>query len=68
MGFSGYLQVSVARISIVFSSVLRQIGQKDMGFSGYLQVSVERISIVFLSVLRQKDKKTWDLVGTYKYQ
>ena len=33
MGFSGYLQVSVERISIVFLSVLGQIGQKDMGFS-----------------------------------
>ena len=31
------LQVSAAWISIVFLSVLGQIGQKDMGFSGYLR-------------------------------
>ena len=51
------LQVSAARISIAFLSVLGQIGQKDMRFSGYLRVSAARISIVFLSVLGQIGQK-----------
>ena len=57
-----YLRVSAARISIVFLSVLGQIGQKDMGFSSgdlvrYLRVSAARISDV-----------SWELQGNFRLE